>query len=226
MIKAAKFEISMSLFGPMTEFFLLRHGETAWNIEKVFRGQAEVPLNENGRKQAELAAGYYKGKGIEAIYSSPLERAWETAQTVGKVVGLEPIPMEAFGGMNFGRWQGRPHKEVQEEYPDLFELFHRHPDQARIPEGESFQEVMDRGMKGLEELVEKHPDGAVLIVSHRVINKLLLLSILGLGPEKFWQIRLDTCSTCRFLYKNNTWILRKVNENFYLRETHRDAGDF
>lgn len=198
---------------------LLRHGETAWNIEKVFRGRAEVPLTDNGRKQAELAAGYLKDQGVQAIYTSPLERAVETAMPVAKLTGLEPISEEAFTGMDFGLWQGRPHREVKEEYPELFEKFHKQPADMRIPEGETFQEVMDRGMEGLAGIREKHPDQTVLIVTHRVICKLLVLGVMGQGPDRFWQIKLDTCSVCSFFYKDGDWIISKVNENFFLDES-------
>lgn len=210
----------------MTDIYLLRHGETAWNIEKVFRGQAEVPLNDNGREQTRLAAEYLKTKGIRAIYTSPLERAVETAEAVGMVTGLTPIPEEAFTGMDFGKWQGRPHEEIKEEYPELFKAFHERPGEMRIPEGETFQEVMDRGMAGLDKLRERHPDETVLIVTHRVICKLLLLGVMGMGPDRFWQIKLDTCSTCRFFYKDGDWIINKINENYYLDETKRITEDF
>ena len=133
-----------------TNIILLRHGETAWNIEKVFRGQAEVPLTDNGKEQARLAANYLKDLGIQAIYTSPLERAVETAQPVAELTGLEAVPEEAFTGMDFGLWQGKPHREVQEEYPELFQKFHTQPAEMRIPEGETFQEVMDRGMEGVD----------------------------------------------------------------------------
>ena len=210
----------------MTNIILLRHGETAWNIEKVFRGKAEVPLTVNGRKQAELAAEYLRDLGVQAIYTSPLERAVETAQPVARLTGMEAIPEEAFTGMDFGLWQGRPHREVQEEYPELFEKFHTTPAEMRIPEGETFQEVMDRGMKGLEMIREKHPDQTVLIVTHRVICKLLVLGVMGLGPDRFWQIKLDTCAVCSFFFKDGDWVVSKVNENFFLDETKRSTEDF
>jgi broad specificity phosphatase PhoE len=210
----------------MTKIILLRHGETAWNIEKVFRGQAEVPLTDNGREQAERAAEYLKDQGIHAIYTSPLERAVETAQPVAELTGIEAIVEEAFTGMDFGLWQGRPHREVKEEYPELFEEFHKRPAGMRIPEGETFQEVMDRGMAGLEKIRQRHPDQTVLIVTHRVICKLLVLGVMGLGPDRFWQIKLDTCAVCSFFYKDGDWVVTKVNENFFLDETKRATEDF
>jgi broad specificity phosphatase PhoE len=210
----------------MTNIILLRHGETAWNIEKVFRGRAEVPLTDNGRKQAELAAGHLKDQGIQATYTSPLERAVETAQPVAQLTGLDPVPEEAFTGMDFGLWQGRPHQEVKEEYPELFEKFHMRPADMHIPEGETFQEVMDRALEGLERIRQKHPDQTILIVTHRVICKLLVLGVMGLGPDRFWQIRLDTCAVCSFFYKDGDWVISKVNENFFLDETKRTTEDF
>jgi len=185
-----------------------------------------VPLTDNGRKQAELAAGYLKDLGIQVVYTSPLERAVETARPVTRLTGLEPIPEEAFTGMDFGLWEGRPHREVEEEYPELFEKFHKRPADMRIPEGETFQEVMDRGMEGLEMIRRRHPGQTVLIVTHRVICKLLVLGVMGLGPDRFWQIKLDTCAVCSFFHKDGDWVVSKVNENFFLDETKRVTEDF
>ncbi len=207
------------------KIYILRHGETAWNIEKVFRGQAEVPLNDNGRAQAELAAQYLKDKGIEMVYTSPLERAVETAAAVSGATGLEAVKDDAFSGMNFGKWQGRPHTEIKEEDPEKFLDFHHGDGSLRVPGGETFQEVMDRGMDGLKSIVEEHPGKTVLIVTHRVVCKLLVLGALGAGVGSFWKIKLDTASVCRLDREKDKWVVRKVNENFYLDGTLRESKD-
>jgi broad specificity phosphatase PhoE len=75
----------------MTSIYLVRHGQTAWNKEEIFRGRTDVPLDETGLKQAELAGQYFKSMEIHAIYSSPLSRAWQTAQKIAQIqMKVEP----------------------------------------------------------------------------------------------------------------------------------------
>ncbi|MCK4758386.1 MAG: histidine phosphatase family protein, partial [Thermoplasmata archaeon] len=117
----------------MTKIYLLRHGETAWNIEKVFRGRAEVPLTDNGIKQAELAGEHLRGKDIEAIYSSPLERAYETARIAGRKLDLKPEVDERLTGFNFGHWQGMLYSTIEKDYPREFRLYKTAPHKFQAP---------------------------------------------------------------------------------------------
>jgi len=90
----------------MKKIYILRHGETQWNKEEIFRGRNDIPLNEVGLKQAELASYYFKDKGIERIFSSPLLRAMQTAEAVSKTVGGDIEIVEEFIDINFGIWEG------------------------------------------------------------------------------------------------------------------------
>lgn len=210
----------------MTRIYLLRHGETAWNIEKVFRGRAEVPLTDNGRRQAKLAALHLKDKDIEVIYSSPLSRALETAQMVGAALNLKPKVDDRLTGLNFGPWQGRPYDEIEKEYPEQFHLYKTEPHLFNIRGGETLDEAMQRGLDLLKGIEREHPEGTVLLVTHRVIYKLILLGILGLGSSHFWQLKPDTASISMFTSKPNGYILEKFNDTSYLKDAERVTEDF
>ncbi len=210
----------------MTRIYLLRHGETAWNIEKVFRGRAEVPLTDNGRRQAKLAALYLKDKDIEAIYSSPLSRALETAQIVGDALNIELKVDDRLTGLNFGPWQGRPYDEIEKEYPEQFRLYKTEPDLYKIPAGETLDEAMQRGLDLLREIERRHPGSTVLLVTHRVIYKLMLLGILGLDSSHFWQLKPDTASISMFTSKPKGYVLEKFNDTSFLKESERVTEDF
>jgi broad specificity phosphatase PhoE len=210
----------------MTKIYLLRHGETAWNITKVFRGRAEVPLTDNGRKQAEYAAQFLVNKGIKAIYSSPLSRALETAQAVGKALNLEPIIDGHLTGLNFGPWQGRPYEEIEKEYPDQFHLYKTEPHLFRIQGGETLDEAMQRGLAVVKDVEKRHPKDTVLLVTHRVIYKLILLGILGLDSSRFWQLKPDTASVSEFDTTPGGYVIIKFNDTSFLREAERVTEDF
>lgn len=210
----------------MTKIFLLRHGETEWNIEKVFRGRAEVPLTENGKMQAKFAAEHLKGKGIKAIYTSPLIRAKETADIVAEVLNLKCISDERITGLNFGEWQGRPYSEIEKEYPDEFRKYKTAPHEFKSPNGETLDEAMKRSLNLLTDIESKYQDGKVLIVTHRVICKLMLLGILGLDSSRFWQLYPDTCSLSEFTSGPEGYILKKFNDTSFLKVAKRITEDF
>ncbi len=210
----------------MTTIYFLRHGETRGNVEKTFRGRIEMPLTENGRKQTEFAAKYLKGKGIDYIYTSPLSRTVDTAEAVAKVTGLKPIVNKNLIGMNYGAWQGKTHKEIETRHHADFKKYHEDPHLIKIPGAETFQGVMDRTLATLDDIRERHPDDTVLIVSHRVVGKVLVLGILGLGVSHFWQIKLDTCSLNQFFYLKKHWIIQRLNDNSYLKDSQRITADF
>ena len=96
----------------MTEILLIRHGETEWNAAELFRGRADIPLNENGLRQAGLLSEYLKDKQIDAIYSSPLGRARKTAEIISGRHGLEVMSSGGLIDIDFGEWQGLAHREV------------------------------------------------------------------------------------------------------------------
>jgi broad specificity phosphatase PhoE len=210
----------------MTKIYLLRHGETAWNIEKVFRGRAEVPLTDNGIRQAEMAGDFLGGKDIEAIYTSPLERAYETARIVGRKLGVKPQVDERLTGFNFGDWQGMPYSKIERDYPGEFKLYKTAPHRFQAPGGETLGKAQKGCMTALGDMERKHSEGTVLVVTHRVICKLMLLGILGLGPERFWELAPDTCSLSEFSSVEGGHILKKFNDTSFLKDAERRTEDF
>ena len=99
------------------QIYVIRHGETEWNKEEIFRGRKDIPLNETGKRQAEWVGLYFSEKRIDRLVSSPLSRAMQTAEPIGKATGAAVEPMEEFTDINFGIWEGLLLREVEERYP-------------------------------------------------------------------------------------------------------------
>ena len=97
----------------MALFYFLRHGETAWNAEGRLCGRTDVPLSDVGRRQAQLLAWRLQPIPVEALYSSPLERALETARLIGQAVGREPVVDQRLAELNYGAWEGRTFEEIK-----------------------------------------------------------------------------------------------------------------
>jgi len=201
----------------MTSIYLVRHGQTAWNKEEIFRGRTDVPLDETGLRQAESAGEYFKGVEIHGIYSSPLSRAWETAQRIAQFHNLEVQPLPGIIDMSFGNWEGHAHQEIREIDGETYRQWVESPHLARLPGGESLDDVRARSMTALEELVRNHSGKALVLVSHRVICKVLICAILGLDNSHFWQITQDTTAINLIQYKNGKYILSLMNETCHLK---------
>jgi broad specificity phosphatase PhoE len=210
----------------MTEIILARHGETEWNVKEVFRGRIDIELNETGIKQAELLAEYLSEHKIDAIYSSPLKRAVKTA---GIIAGYHKLDVEIAPGLidfDYGKWQGLPHQEVKDKYKELYALWVSHPDKVKLPAGESLNDVRERAMRVVDDVIAKYK-GTIVLVAHRVVNKVLICALLGLDNSHFWNIRQDTCGMTTFSYENERFILTKHNDTSYLKPIHKaPLGDF
>ena len=201
----------------MVELILARHGETDWNMTEVFRGRADVELNEIGVKQAELLGKYLSDVDIDFIYSSPLKRAVRTAGAIARHHGLEVNPVQNLIDFDFGEWQGLSHGEVKGRYPELYRDWTELPEQVRMPGGECLEEVRNRAVPFVEDAVMRCGEGRIALVSHRVVNKVLICALLGLSNAHFWNIKLDTCGITIFSYEGERFILTKHNDTSALK---------
>jgi len=199
----------------LTEIILVRHGETEWNVQEVFRGRIDIELNETGLRQAELLAEYLSGIKLDAVYSSPLKRALNTAQAIASHHKLEVKISPGLIDFDFGKWQGLSHQEIKRRYKKLYVQWLENPHLIRMPDGESLNGVRKRALGVVNEVVAKH-EGTIVLVSHRVVNKVLICALLGLDNSHFWNIRQDTCGITTFNYINEHFILTKHNDTSYL----------
>lgn len=210
----------------MTKIILARHGETEWNVAEVFRGRIDIELNETGRKQAALLAEYLGNSEIDAVYSSPLKRALETAEMIASYHQLETEIAPSLIDFNYGKWQGLPHLEVKDKYKELYTEWTKNPHRVKIPRGESLDDVRKRATTVVDGAIAKYK-GTVVLVSHRVVNKVLICALLGLDNSHFWNIRQDTCGITTFAYENERFTLIEHNNTSYLKPIQKaPLGDF
>jgi broad specificity phosphatase PhoE len=201
----------------MTNVYLVRHGQTAWNKEEIFRGRTDVPLNEAGLKEASLAAEYFRETEIQAIYSSPLSRAWQTAGKIAEVVRREVVSLDGINDMSFGTWEGQSLRNVQKNDSERYNQWRDAPHLVKIPGGETLEEIRVRAMAALEEVIRSHAGRSVILVSHRVINKVLICGVLGLDNSHFWQIGQDTTAINLIQHRHGRYILSLMNESCHLK---------
>lgn len=202
----------------MTDFILVRHGQTGWNKQERFRGWVDVNLDEEGLKQAEAAAQKTSRWDIAAVYSSPLKRAVSTARAIAGRFKLPVTPLDGITDMNFGQWQGMAIQEVKDKFPDQFDSWLHNPQELQIPDGETLGDVRRRAVATIEELADKHEGETVAVVTHRVVCKVLLLWLLALDNSHFWQIAQDTTAINTFEVKDGRTTVTLINDTCHLKQ--------
>ena len=201
----------------MSKVYLVRHGQTAWNVGEIFRGRADIPLDETGKREVHLAGEALKDETLHAVYSSPLSRSMETAENIAKFHQIQVTPFDPIIDISYGEWEGLENQVVKEKYPELHALWHHEPHKVKFPGGESLDEVRLRTMKGLEDLLAKHKNENFVLVAHRVPNKVICCALLGLDNSHFWRIQQDTASTNLFIFRDGQWIISLLNDTSYLK---------
>ena len=171
---------------------VIRHGQTEWNKKDVFRGRNDIPLDESGRKQAMLTARKLAGMGLQvkAVYSSPLARAKETAEEIAKVFGLQVIPKEGLIEFDCGQWEGHCIEEVKKKYSQLYSQWLNDPQGLIIPDAENLQQVTLRVQAEVKGILAQ-ARGDTVIVTHKVINKIVIGCLMGWDQDHFWKLEQD-----------------------------------
>jgi broad specificity phosphatase PhoE len=205
----------------MTQIILVRHGQTPWNKDKIFRGSRDIPLNDQGREEARLAGEWLKGETIHAAYCSPLSRARDTAQAIAQHHELAVADLPGLTDLNYGDWEGMPLTEVKEKYADLYRQWETAPHTVRFPNGETLDEVKARALEAVEAVVRRHPGQVILLAAHRAVNKVLIAAFIGLDNSHFWRIGQDTTAINRFNRVGDVWQIMGLNDACHLRDLQR-----
>jgi probable phosphoglycerate mutase len=199
------------------KIILVRHGQTDWNAPERFRGRVDILLNEIGLVQAEAT-----GKRIvdtwhpTAVYASPLNRAVQTAEKIARLLGLTVQPYKGLIDIDYGEWQGLSPEEVSASYPEMILAWRQAPNNVRIPGGETLDEVQDRAMAAVLELCSQHLGETIVLVSHTVVNRLILLGVLGAGGAYFWSLRQEPCAINIIEAEDNELMLVSMNDTCHL----------
>lgn len=151
---------------PVTRLCLVRHGETEWNAERRIQGQIDIALNATGRRQASAAGCWLREAGIAALYSSDLQRAWATAEAIGRAIGLSPTPLREMRERRYGIFEGLTYAELKERHPAGFAAFEARDPDYDFETGESLRAMFARVTGKLRELAAAHPGQAIVVVLH------------------------------------------------------------
>jgi len=195
----------------MPDVFLLRHGVTAWNLDNNrYCGRTDIPLAEEGLRQAEATREQLAGIRFAAVYSSPLERAYRTAQIAS---GVPPIKDERLIELDFGAWEKKTKEEFIPENRQLWADWSAHPAITRAGgSGETAMEVVQRVDAFFNELVSRHATGNILVAGHNGINRFYLCHKLGMPLQYYRRLLQQNAAITMFsLDSSGDFVLNHLN---------------
>lgn len=168
------------------ELYIIRHGETAWNVERRFQGRSDIPLNEYGIELAEITSEALKDVEFDAIYASPLVRALKTAEIIKRDRNLEIITDERLLEMSFGACEGRPSAEIK----DFLNTFFNDPvNFVPMEGGETYEDVVARAKDFIEDVIIPNAKtmNRILVVAHGALNRALMIHMNHQTIAEFWE---------------------------------------
>lgn len=206
----------------MKTIYLIRHGETQANREGIFRGRMDIPLSDRGLDQARRLGAWFATRSIDHVFVSPLQRAVQTAEIgfPGRALKRD----QRLNNLDLGLWSGRAKEEIRKQEPLLWQRWINSPETMTFPGGETLLDVRTRCEHFLDSRRRGPAAGAVAVVSHRTVMKVLLAVALGLHERYFWRFHLDNASVTTLFYeKERGFTLFKFNITEHLDETVFEA---
>lgn len=172
----------------MTEFLLIRHGQTDWNLEGKYTGQSDIPLNETGKAQAHMAAAQLQSTPPDVIYSSDLIRAYDTARIIADGLQMEIHQDPRLREIHQGVWEGLHFDEIKARFAKEFAEREDYPLEVAPPGGETVGQVQARVLEALQEITKKHPQARVAIVSHGLSLAIIKAHALKTPIQEVWNL--------------------------------------
>ncbi len=201
----------MSFGANMTRILLIRHGSTDLMGRVLYGRMPGIRLNEQGRREAQITGDFLRSRyKLDALVSSPLERALETARWIGDPQGLSVTTEEGLNELQFGDWEGKPFADLNgcEEWRH----FNRLRSITRAPGGESLTDVQQRAWRSLSGIQVEHPDATVAAVTHGDVIRCLLMLSLGMPLDYILRLEIAPASVSEILLGEGDPLVRSVNE--------------
>lgn len=197
------------------KLYLIRHGQTDWNLAQRFQGQSDIPLNEVGRRQANALADRLSSQPFDAVYSSDLGRAFETANIIagGSIEIKTDLRLRE---MDFGDWEGATYNKIKEEYPDALATWEDDVYKNAPPNGETLEQLVIRAQSVLKDILENRKDKTVLLVAHGGVLQSLICLALNLPSRMYWQFHVSPASLSEISFYPAGAIVNLLNDTSHL----------
>ena len=202
-------------------FYIVRHGQTNWNILGKTQGHGNSDLTAKGIEQATELAESIVNYPIDYIYSSDLGRAVQTAQILGDKLNIKVEETEALREMGFGEWEGLLIDEIKTNYASVYTTWRNEPHLAQIPGGETLHLIKDRVDSFIQSLNEKYDNKHILLVTHSVTVRVMLLAFLNSGMENIYRIKQDNTALNIVEYRDYGPVVIKMNDTSHIKDNQK-----
>jgi len=208
------------------KLFLIRHGQTEWNLEGRYQGSMDTDLTETGKIQARLAKEYLEKVDFSNIYSSPLRRAIDTAKIIADGRQGDIKIKEELKELNFGKWEGLKFGEIDDKFHEDYQDWLSDPFNNKPTGGESFKQLLKRVIKGIDEIIAENEDGSdVAVVAHGGVIVALLVHWLKI-PKDRWRSVIQRQSAINVVVIDNGFpYISQINFTGHLGKIHETKED-
>jgi probable phosphoglycerate mutase len=195
---------------------LVRHGQSTWNREHRIQGQLDPPLSDEGRRQAERVGQRLAGRRIAGFYSSDLKRAIETSQAIEAVIGNQAEPMPGLREIYLGEWEGLRTDDLAQRYPEAWASWTDEPDWDLVPGGEGAALFETRVAAALDEILERHDNGDVVVVTHGGVIQVALHRVIGRPSRGLFPFKIQNASISVVEKRDGRMVIGGVNDTSHL----------
>jgi len=200
----------------IVQIVLVRHGATDWNLQGRCQGSTDRDLSDVGIRQAEQIAELLSEQEINAIYSSSLRRAQQTAERISQPHKLPVLIEQDVRELDHGELEGLTFNEIKANYGDFLVRWRSEPAEICVPGGERLADVAERAWNGLNQIVQRHTDAErILVVSHNFPILGIVCRVSGTHLNEYRTFHLDPCGITRLKYNGGDWDLTEVNSREY-----------
>ncbi|HEY8641390.1 MAG TPA: histidine phosphatase family protein [Candidatus Dormibacteraeota bacterium] len=201
-----------------TRLFLVRHGQSTWNDSRRIQGQLDPPLSALGEMQARRLAERLSGRLFDGFYSSDLARARDTALTLSAEIGMVPVALPDLREIALGEWEGLTREEMISGYPEEWSRWEREPSWDLVPGSEGAAAFEARVQQVLDELLERHRHGDILVVTHGGVIQVALGRTIGNRSHGLFPFVIDNCSISILTQGRARTVISGVNDVSHLHD--------
>jgi broad specificity phosphatase PhoE len=196
--------------------FLVRHGQSTWNREHRIQGQLDPPLSDEGRRQAERVGQRLAGRRFAGFYSSDLKRAFETSQAIEAATSHKPESIPGLREIFLGEWEGLRTDDLAQRFPEAWASWTEEPDWDLVPGGEGAELFETRVAAALDEILERHRHGDVVVVTHGGVIQIALHRVIGRPSRGLFPFKIQNASISVIEKRDGRMIIGGVNDTSHL----------
>jgi alpha-ribazole phosphatase len=200
----------------MIRLLLIRHGQTAWSVQRRYQGTTDIALDDKGQQQAAALGAHFTGKTVHAVYSSNLARAMQTAEHIARAVGVPVTPDSRLRETSFGLWEGLTYAQIQERYPQELAAWQADPLTNLPPQGEGLSRLTARVSEAVRDIEAGHAGQTVAIVAHGGVVRAIICHVLNLPSRVFWRMEVGAASVSELHLYGDTATIALLNDRHML----------